>query len=50
MFGVHDDGVAELLTTTDITDIAVDPTIPQWVAETLYGLEVRDIDGIAGVE
>jgi len=49
-FGLHEDGVAELLTTTAVDGtVHAKPTIPQWVADSLYEVEIPEIIGIAGV-
>jgi len=44
-FGVDDEGVATLVSTTVTTDdLVADPEIPEWLVETLYGFGLSEVE------
>ncbi|QLH83412.1 hypothetical protein [Halosimplex pelagicum] len=44
-FGVDDEGVAELVSTTDsVDDLAAEAELPDWLVEMLYGFGLSEIE------
>jgi len=44
-FGIDEEGVAELVKTSDVEDDLVsEPDLPGWLVETLYGIGISEIN------
>lgn len=44
-FGIDEEGVAQLVTTTDLGEgLVTESDLPDWMVETLYGIGVSEIN------